>query len=47
MADLENLRTLLSELKKEATKMGLPLARISDIDDLEKTIKLVEKNRGR
>lgn len=46
MTDLINLKQLLKELKKEAKKMGLPLARIADIDDIEKTIKLVEKNRG-
>lgn len=45
--NLEELRTILAQLKKEATKMGLPLARIRDIDDLEKTIQMMEKNRGK
>jgi len=37
---------MLTNLKKEATKMGLPLARIRDIEDLEKTLTLVEKKRA-
>jgi hypothetical protein len=44
--DLVALKKLLAELKKEATHMGLPMARIRDVDDLQKTIELVEKNRG-
>lgn len=44
--DLESLRVLLKDLEKEATKMGLPLARIRDIQDVRKTIELVENKRG-
>ncbi len=44
--DLLALKKLLADLRKEATHMGLPLARIRDIDDLQKTIELVEKKRG-
>jgi hypothetical protein len=44
--DLTTLRKLLADLKKEATQMGLPMARIRDVDDLQKTIELVEKKRG-
>jgi hypothetical protein len=44
--DLATLRKLLADLKKEATQMGLPMARIRDVEDLQKTIELVEKNRG-
>ena len=45
--NLEELRETLEALKKEATKMGLPMARIRDIEDLEKTINLMEKNRAK
>lgn len=44
--DLVALKKLLADLKKEATHMGLPLARIRDVDELQKTIQLVEKKRG-
>jgi hypothetical protein len=44
--DLPALKQLLKELKKEAKRMGLPLARIRDIDDLNITLDLVEKKRG-
>jgi|Laugresu1bdmlbdd_1035124.scaffolds.fasta_scaffold10284_4 hypothetical protein len=44
--DLATLKKLLADLKKEATHMGLPMARIRDVDDLQKTIELVEKKRG-
>lgn len=44
--DLVALKKLLADLKKEATQMGLPMARIRDVDELQKTITLVEKNRG-
>lgn len=43
--DLKELRKLLEQLEKEATTLGLPLARIRDIHDLEKTLKLVEGKR--
>ena len=44
--DLVALKKLLTDLKKEATQMGLPMARIRDVDELQKTITLVEKKRG-
>lgn len=44
--DLVALKKLLADLKKEATQMGLPMARIRDVDELQKTITLVEKKRG-
>ncbi len=46
ITNLMKLRVLLEALRQEATMMGLPKARIADIEDLEKTIKLVEKKRG-
>ena len=44
--DLDALRKTLEQLHKEAKQLGLPLARISSITDLEKTIKLIEKKRA-
>jgi len=43
--DLTMLRQMLEQLHKEAKQMGLPMARINDITDLEKTIVMIEKRR--
>lgn len=44
--DLTELRKMLAQLRKEVVHWGLPHARLGDIDDMEKVIKLLEDKRG-
>lgn len=44
--DLTELRKMLNQLRKEAVHWGLPNARISDIDSMEKVITALESKRG-
>jgi hypothetical protein len=43
--DLTALKKLLTNLKNEATELGLPMARRRDIEDVMKVVELVEKKR--
>ena len=45
MTNLEELQILLVTLVKEAKFYGLPNARISDIENVQKSIRAVEKSR--
>jgi hypothetical protein len=45
MTNLEELQILLVTLVKEAKSYGLPNARISDIENVQKSIRAVEKSR--
>ena len=45
MTNIEELEILLATLTKEAKFYGLPLARISDIDNVRKTIKAIQTVR--
>jgi len=50
MTNIEELEILLATLTKEAKSYGLPLARLSDIDNVRKTIRAVQtarKEKGR
>ena len=47
LTDLTQLKKLLAQLEQEATKLGLPKARISDIQDMAKVITQVEKQRAK
>jgi hypothetical protein len=42
MTNIEELEILLATLTKEAKSYGLPLARLSDIDNVRKTIRAVQ-----
>jgi hypothetical protein len=43
--NLDKLKKELQNLENEAKKMGLPLARIADITNVNKAIMAVEKHR--
>jgi cell division ATPase FtsA len=45
--DIEKLETLLMSLTKEAKSLGLPKARIDDIDTVKKAIKAVVAQRSK
>ena len=45
MTNIEELEILLATLTKEAKSYGLPLARLSDIDNVRKTIRAVQMVR--